>query len=135
MKAIRLLTIFIFFAVNCNAQTDTSYKVLHFAEQMPKFPGGDAELMKFLQQNLRTLSEKSGNEVCGSMQVKFVIDTDGTAIEPKITKSCGSEWDVELIKLIKSLPKFKPGYQDGKAVKVYFNLPIHFRTDNHQNKN
>jgi protein TonB len=119
-----IVAAFLLFTLSSTAQTGSPEKIYSFVEQMPEFPGGDAEMMKFLMKNILYPKVTSESLICGSLKVQFVIDKDGSVINPRITKSCGSEWDAELLRVIKLFPKFKPGYQNGKAVRVYFNLPI-----------
>ena len=122
MKIFYFLAVSLLIAGHANAQADTADKVFSFVEQMPEFPGGDGEIMQFILKNLETPS--TTDDWCSSFRVRFVIDTDGSVINQVMTKSCGSCWDERILRLVKLFPKFKPGYQNGRAVKVYYNLPI-----------
>jgi protein TonB len=118
---------FILLAFNYSkGQTNDTSKIYSTVEQNPEYPGGDAALMKFLTKNIQYPILANSDDFCGKILIRFVIDTDGSVINPRFIRSCGLKFDQELLRVIKLLPKFKPGYQNGKAVKVYFNLPIVF---------
>jgi periplasmic protein TonB len=98
------------------------------AEVMPSYPGGVPELMKFLQKNIRYPSLARENGLEGKVIVKFYIDTDGTVREPAVLKDgVGGGCGDEAIRVIKAMPKWTPGSQRGKAVKVYYTLPVTFK--------
>ena len=98
------------------------------AEVMPAYPGGVPELMKFLQKNIRYPSLARENGLEGKVIVKFYVDTDGTVREPLVLKDgVGGGCGDESIRVIKSMPKWTPGSQRGKAVKVYYTLPVTFK--------
>ena len=97
------------------------YKIV---EHEPEFPGGLIGLLTFLQKNFQYPEMQKENEICGKVVLKFIVDTDGAVIKPEVVRSCGVQIDKELIRVLALLPKFKPAYQDGKAVKYSFYLPI-----------
>ena len=97
-------------------------------EEMPVFPGGPTEMMKFLQKNINYPNNEKKNNITGKAFVKFIIERDGSVSNPEIVKSSGNEnLDQEALRIVSIMPKWKPGYQNGKTVKVYFNLPVIFR--------
>jgi len=123
--------LFLFF--HSDAQTSTisakssadSNGVYTFVEHNPEFPGGDAELLKFIQRNIQVPAADSEFEYMGcKILLSFVIDTDGSIRDVNLIKLKERGWNYEITRLLKLLPRFKPGIQDGKAVKVYFRLPI-----------
>lgn len=98
------------------------------AEVMPTYPGGVLELMKFLQKNIRYPSLARENGLEGKVIVKFYVDTDGTVRDPQVLKDgVGGGCGDEAIRVIKSMPKWAPGSQRGKPVKVYYTLPVTFK--------
>lgn len=98
------------------------------AEVMPSYPGGVPELMKFLQKNIRYPSLARENGLEGKVIVKFYVDTDGTVREPAILKDgVGGGCGDEAIRVVKSMPKWTPGSQRGKPVKVFYTLPVTFK--------
>lgn len=96
-------------------------------EVMPEYPGGFAEMQKFLQQNLRyPIDAKFGN-IEGTVYTEVVIMKDGSIRHLEVVKSVSPSLDKEALRLVRLMPKFKPGMQDGKPVKVRMTLPIKFR--------
>ena len=103
---------------------ETVYRAV---EQMPKFPGGEAALMKYLQDHVKYPPEAAKNNVQGHVIVQFVVKKDGSIGEVKVVRSLEENLDKEAIRVVKSLPKFTPGRQDGKAVSVWYTLPVPFK--------
>ena len=102
-------------------------KVYKSVEQMPQFPGGEYELMKYLQSVIKYPENAAKNNIQGRVIAQFVIDENGEIGEIKVLRSVDEELDAEAVRVIKSLPKFIPGRQDGKAVAVWYTLPISFK--------
>jgi len=95
-------------------------------EQMAEFPGGMSELRKFLAQNLKYPEEARNGDISGKVYVRFVIDTDGAVGDVSVLRAVHELLDQEAVRVIKLLPNFEPAMQDGKAVKMYYTLPINF---------
>jgi protein TonB len=102
-------------------------KVFTFVEDNPNFPGGNVALMKFLSENLRYPLDEDVKNKQGLALVRFVVNEDGSVSDVKVVRSVDPERDADAIRVVKSLPKFIPGRQQGKLVKVYFNIPIRFK--------
>ena len=100
------------------------------AEQMPEFPGGELALRKYIAEHIKypDLAMEKGIE--GTVFVRFVIEKDGSIGEIQITRGVDPLLDQEAVRVVKSLPKFKPGYQDGRPVPVWYSIPIVFKLDN-----
>lgn len=96
-------------------------------EQMPQFPGGQGELMKFVQGNLRYPTIAAENGIEGRVIVRFVVTKDGTVSDIQVLKGLDSSCDKEAIRVVKAMPKWIPGKQNGRAVPVYFTLPVLFK--------
>ena len=96
-------------------------------EQMPRFPGGEAALMKYIESHIQYPPEAIKNQVQGHVIVQFVVKKDGSVGEVKVVRSLDKVLDREAIRVIKSLPKFTPGRQNGKAVNVWYTLPVPFK--------
>ena len=107
-----------------NGNDDTVYRSV---EQMPRFPGGEAALMKYLESHINYPPEAAKNNVQGHVIVQFVVKKDGSIGEVKVVRSLDKDLDKEAIRVIKSLPNFTPGRQDGKAVSVWYTLPVTFK--------
>ena len=107
---------------------DPAYeKVFDVVEQMPEFVGGQAELMKFLAENVHypEAAYKVGKQ--GRVIVTFIVEADGSVSNAKIVKKVSDELDAEALRVIGTMPKWKPGMQNGKAVRVKYTIPITFR--------
>ena len=101
--------------------------VFDVVEQMPEFPGGAVEMMKFLSMNVKYPAEASSKGIEGRVLVKFVIEKDGSITEARVVKSVNELLDAEALRVINLMPKWKPGMQNGKPVRVFFTLPVTFR--------
>ena len=96
-------------------------------EEAPEFPGGPAKLLEYIQNNLEYPKTARKNDIQGRVFVGFVIEEDGSVSDVKILRGIGYGCDEEAIRLVSSLPKFKPGKQRGKPVRVQYTLPIVFK--------
>jgi protein TonB len=101
--------------------------VFDVVEQMPEFPGGAVEMMKFLSENVKypEAAMKAGTQ--GRVLVTFIVEADGTVTNIKVVKKVSDEIDAEAVRVIKAMPKWKPGMQNGKAVRVKYTIPVTFR--------
>ena len=102
-------------------------KAFDVVEQMPEFPGGMAELMKFLSENVLYPAEAEKAKQQGRVIVSFIVETDGTVSNPKVLKKVSDLLDAEAVRVVNSMPKWKPGMQNGEAVRVKYTIPITFR--------
>lgn len=100
-------------------------KVYLNVEQMPQFPGGEAALMEYIQKKLKYPKGQEGIE--GEVTLQFVVKKNGKVGDVKVVCSLGKDFDREAIRVIKSLPKFTPGRHNGKAVSVWYMLPVSFK--------
>ncbi len=105
-------------------------EVFTHVEQMPKFPGGDAELYKFISNNLQYPAMAIENNVQGKVIVQFVVTKDGSIGNVKVVRSVDRDLDNEAVRVCKKLPKFVPGKQNGQAVNVWYTLPVTFKLQN-----
>lgn len=99
--------------------------VYQSVEQMPQFPGGEAELMKYIQSHLQYPTVE--DNITGCVVVQFVVMKDGSIGKVKVVRSLHPDFDKETIRVTKSLPSFIPGKQKGEPVNVWYTLPISFR--------
>ena len=99
-------------------------------DQYPDFPGGISELYKFLGINIRYPKEAQVNNIQGRVFVKFIVEKDGSINNVEILKGIGGGCDEEAKRVVNSMPKWNPGYQNSKPVRVYFNIPIVFKLEN-----
>lgn len=96
-------------------------------EEMPTFPGGDRECMRFLMRNIKYPAKAYAAGEEGRVMLSFVVGKDGTISNVEVRKSVTPELDAEAVRVVKSMPKWIPGKQRGKAVDVSYTLPIMFR--------
>jgi protein TonB len=101
-------------------------QIFTIVEEMPSFPGGDAALMKYLGNNIKYPAIAKDAGIQGTVYVTFVVDEKGEVKDAKVLRSIGGGCDEEAIRVVKSMPTWKPGKQRGKSVKVQYNLPIRF---------
>lgn len=102
-------------------------EIFQVVEHMPEFPGGMGALMKFLGKNIKypTIAQENGTQ--GRVIVQFVVNKDGSIVDPVVVRSVDPYLDKEALRVIKSMPKWKPGQQLGKKVRVKYTVPVTFR--------
>lgn len=100
--------------------------VFTVVEQMPEYPGGVNACVNFIKDNLRYPAEAAAKGVQGRVIVQFVVDENGAISNPRIARSVDPALDAEAIRVIKLMPKWKPGMQRGQAVKVKYTVPVNF---------
>jgi protein TonB len=103
---------------------------LVFVEEMPQFPGGDDELLKFISKNISYPEDAIRNNIQGRVILKFAVNADGSIDRIQILRGIDNSLDSEAVRVVKTLPKFKPGKQQGVPVPVWFCLPVLFRLEN-----
>ena len=101
-------------------------KIFTVVEQDPEFPGGMEALLKYLAQNIKYPQLARDNGITGKVFVTFVVERDGSIANVKLLRDIGGGCGAEAIRVVKSMPKWNPGKQRGKAVRVQFNLPVNF---------
>lgn len=99
-------------------------------EQMPQFPGGQKALLEYLHKSVRYPQIALENGIQGKVVLKFVVNADGTVGDVTILRGIDRTLDEEAIRVVKAMPKWSPGRQNGKAVRVYYNVPIDFKISN-----
>lgn len=102
-------------------------KVFEAVEQMPTFPGGDAALYKFLSENINYPAAAAEEGVQGRVVVRFVVTKTGAVEQVTIARSKHPALDKEAMRVVKKLPKFIPGRQNGENVNVWYTLPVNFK--------
>ncbi|SIT95050.1 outer membrane transport energization protein TonB [Pontibacter indicus] len=97
-----------------------------YVEQMPEFPGGEGEMMKYLGKNIRYPAAAQRAGVEGLVVLSFVVSRTGEISEIEVVKSLGSGTDEEAVRVVKTMPKWSPGKQNGRSVPVRYTLPVRF---------
>jgi protein TonB len=95
-------------------------------EQVPTFPGGDAGFNKYLSKNIRYPAIARENNVQGRVIVQFVVEKDGSLTDIKVVRGIGSGCDEEAVRALKASPRWKPGIQNGRPVRVQYSVPVSF---------
>ena len=102
-------------------------KIFTVVEQMPMFPGGDAALMGYLRDNMHYPTVAAENGVQGRVVVGFVVERDGSITDVNVIRSVDPSLDREAMRVVKSMPRWTPGKQNGSAVRVKYQVPVAFR--------
>ena len=112
-----------------NNRKDTSMdnKVFDVVEVMPCFPGGDVALMKFLAENIKYPVVAEDNGIQGRVICTFTVERDGSITDVKIIKSIDPSLDKEAVRVLRTMPRWKPGIQKGAPVRVKYTVPVTFR--------
>lgn len=106
---------------------DEETKIICSVEAMPQFPGGEKALMQYIRLNLKYPSQAVKDSVQGRVISRFVVSENGEIRDAEIIKGLSPECDLEVIRLIKCMPKWMPATQNGRTVPIYFTLPISFQ--------
>ena len=117
--------------MTANAQktvvSQTDQKVFDTVEQIPEYPGGMQAMIEFLQTNMKYPDDAAKQKVEGRVMVQFVVETDGSVSDVHVAKQVFPSLDAEAIRVVQAMPKWTPGKEKGKVVRVKYNLPIVFR--------
>lgn len=105
-------------------------KIFEAVEQQASFPGGQGALMKWLSSNLRYPELAQQNNVQGKVIVKFTVEKDGSITNPTVVRGVDKDLDREAIRVVKKMPRWTPGKNNGAAVRSYFTLPVTFKLQN-----
>jgi periplasmic protein TonB len=108
-------------------EVEESKPVFTIVEEMPSFPGGETERNKFLAENIQYPQQATENGIQGTVYVSFVVDSKGNVTDVKVLRGIGGGCDEEALRVVKMMPQWRPGKQNGKTVRVLFNMPIYFK--------
>jgi protein TonB len=102
-------------------------EIFQIVEEMPSFPGGEGKLMEYVAKNIKYPQIARETGIQGRVFVGFVVEPDGSISNVKLLRGIGGGCDEEAMRVIKSLPKWKPGKQRGKPVRVSYQIPVFFK--------
>ena len=102
-------------------------EIFQIVEEMPSFPGGEQKLLEYVAKNTKYPQIARDSGIQGRVFIGFVVETDGSISNVKVLRGIGGGCDEEAVRVIKSLPKWKPGKQRGKAVRVSYQIPVNFK--------
>ena len=131
MKKLMILSLMALFGLTTvNAQktvvAEKNQQVFDVVEQMPEYPGGFQALFEYLGQNVKYPEDAEKQKVEGRVLANFVVETDGSISNVKVIKPAFPSLDAEAVRVLSAMPKWKPGMQSGKVVRVKFTVPINF---------
>lgn len=113
--------------VKAEPKPEVENKVFDVVEQMPSFPGGSSALMQYLSSNIKYPVVAQENGVQGRVVVSFVVERDGSITDVQVARSVDPSLDREAQRVVRSMPRWIPGKQNGQAVRVKYNVPVAFR--------
>jgi periplasmic protein TonB len=119
-------------AVNPDVQQileDTAKTVYQYVEQMPEFPGGQDELLLYLKKNIKYPEIAQENGISGRVFVQFVVSSNGSISSVTVVRGVDPSLDKEAVRVIRNMPPWKPGKQNGTPVKVQMSVPVNFRLE------
>ena len=126
------ITLIIFLIVSFSyifGQDNVSDSIYKNVEEMPEFPGGEDALLRYVQRSIRYPSYAAENEIQGMVLVEFIVNEVGFIENIKVLKGIKGGCDEEALRIVKSMPKWKPGKKDGYAVKTYYTVSVPFKID------
>ncbi len=109
-------------------------EIYGMVEEMPCFPGGEAKLMKYIQTSINYPQEAIDKGIEGRVFVGFVIDIDGSVVDVKVMRGIGGGCDEEAVRVVKSMPKWRPGKIRGEAQRVSYMIPVTFKLEKEKKK-
>ena len=109
------------------SETEKDENIYDTVEQMPEFPGGLSACMSYIARNVKYAKIALENGIQGRVVVQFCVEKDGSISNTIVTKSVNPYLDKEALRVVSSMPKWTPGKQKGKPVRVKYTLPVHFR--------
>ena len=129
LTAMSVMAVLLMVNTNAMAQNKKAAndKVLEKAEVMPEYPGGDQAMMDFVAKNVQYPQEARDKEISGRVLVSFIVEKDGSITEVKVVKGIGGGCDEEAVRVVKAMPKWKPGKDKGKPVRVSYMMPFTFK--------
>jgi len=120
---------FVFLAISINVKAQEKSEVLDYPEEIASFVGGNAELMKYLQDSIKYPTECGDSCLSGKVYIQFVIEKDGSVSNVKCIRGMAKIYDDAAIKCVENMPKWIPARQNGKPVRSKFTLPFRYRYD------
>ena len=107
--------------------SEKDQKVYDVVEQLPEYPGGMPAMIDFLQTNMTYPKDAEKQKVEGRVLVMFIVETDGSVSDVKVARNVFPSLDEEAVRVVEAMPKWIPGKEKGKAVRVKYTLPVVFR--------
>lgn len=109
-----------------DAATHIQREVFTTVEQMPEFPGGNSALFSFLSKKIKYPKKAKHEKTAGKVVVRFIVEPDGSISSPTVLSKVGDGCEEEILRVIRKMPKWNPGRENGSFVAVYYTLPVSF---------
>lgn len=117
-----------------NTKSNNNYRevtvdegVFVMVEKMPEFPGGNEAMAQYIINNIKYPEQAKKENISGKVYVSFVVEKDGSISRVKVIKGIGGGCDEEALRVVRKMPKWEPGTQHGKPVRVQYTLPLNFK--------
>jgi len=127
LKVALMMFVLLFSFMTSTAQTKKNDMVFDVVEVMPQFPGGQIAMLQYLMKNIKYPEQAMKEGIQGRVAVRFIVEKDGSISDVKPVLSVHPLLNKEAVRVVESMPKWTPGKQNGKPVRVRFNLPVMFK--------
>ena len=127
LKVALTMLVLLFSFMTSTAQTKKNDMVFDVVEVMPQFPGGQIAMLKYIMENIKYPEQAMKEGIQGRVAVRFIVEKDGSISNVKAVRSVHPLLDKEAVRVVESMPKWSPGKQNGKPVRVRFNVPVMFK--------
>ena len=127
LKVALMMLVLLFSFMTSTAQTKKNDMVFDVVEVMPQYPGGQIAMMKYIMENMKYPKQAVKERIQGRVTVRFIVEKDGSISDVKPILSVHPLLNKEAVRVVESMPKWTPGKQNGKPVRVRFNLPVMFK--------
>ena len=127
LKVALMMLVLLFSFTTSTAQTKKNDMLFSVVEVMPQFPGGQIAMLKYIMENIKYPEQAMKKGIQGRVVVRFIVEKDGSISNVRPALSVHPLLDKEAVRVVKSMPKWSPGKQNGKPVRVRFNVPVMFK--------
>lgn len=127
LKVALMMLVLLFSFMTSTAQTKKNDMVFDVVEVMPQFPGGQIAMLQYLMKNIKYPEQAMKEGIQGRVAVRFIVEKDGSISDVKPILSVHPLLNKEAVRVVESMPKWTPGKQNGKPVRVRFNVPVMFK--------
>ena len=127
LKVALMMLVLLFSFMTSTAQTKKNDMVFDVVEVMPQFPGGQIAMLKYIMENIKYPEQAMKEGIQGRVAVSFIVEKDGSISDVKPILSVHPLLNKEAVRVVESMPKWSPGKQNGKPVRVRFNVPVMFK--------
>ena len=127
LKVALMMLVLLFSFMTSTAQTKKNDMVFDVVEVMPQYPGGQIAMMKYIMENIKYPEQAMKEGIQGRVTVRFIVEKDGSISDVRPVLSVHPLLNKEAVRVVESMPKWSPGKQNGKPVRVRFNVPVMFK--------